>query len=229
SGAPPHTPATLRRGWGAGILGAGVWVVEMVVGRGAAPSSDGTRRAPHRPPAIQDAYGAASRSGKPDPGRPTNGAVGLRLPPNEGTTPLSPDPCRRPHGRKPWHRVSPRGYRRSMASSSDPWSERRQAPHGPVDPSQRSVSEILGTPERPEPEPLRDDAARKDHAGEAARAQVYANHRKEAAVAQGVWAAAAWLLGELQASPISREAYTYPYTAREVGREETRARDCIER
>src|SRR5690606_7644711 len=99
SGAPPHTPATLRRVWGAGILGAGVWVVEMVVGRGAAPSSDGTRRAPHRPPAIQDAYGAAqARSGKPDPGRPTNGAVGLRLPPNEGTTPLSPDPCRRPHG-----------------------------------------------------------------------------------------------------------------------------------
>ncbi|MGW7222454.1 hypothetical protein [Streptomyces sp. NPDC054826] len=154
-----------------------------------------------------------------------------------------------------------------MASSSDPWSERRQAPHGPVDPSQRSVSEILGTPERPtilpgatpqwpgheygntvppkpapipgvpgavrrqraELEALRDDAARQYHAGEAARVQVYANHRKEAAVAQGVWAAAAWLLGELQASPISREAYTYPYTAREVGREETRARDCIER
>src|SRR5690606_40006684 len=152
-----------------------------------------------------------------------------RLPRNEGATRPSPDPGRRPHGRKPWHRGSPRGYRRSMASSSDPWSERRQSPHGPVDPSQRSVSQILGTPERPtilpgatpqwpgheygntvppRPEPipgvpgavrrqraeleaLRDDAARQYHAGEAARVQVYANHRKEAAVAQGVWAAAA--------------------------------------
>ncbi|MEU4359287.1 hypothetical protein [Streptomyces virginiae] len=83
--------------------------------------------------------------------------------------------------------------------------------------------------QRQELESLRDDAARQYHAGDAAQVEVYANHRKEAAVAQGVWAAAAWLLGELQSSPVSREAYTYPYTAREVGREKTRALDCIER
>ncbi|TFE54687.1 hypothetical protein E3E14_07080 [Streptomyces sp. ICN441] len=155
-----------------------------------------------------------------------------------------------------------------MASSSDPWSERPQAPHRPAEPPQRSISEILGTPERPkilpgvtpswpgheygtnsapprhepipgvpgavrrqraELEALRDDAARQYRAGDAARVEVYANHRKDAAVAHGVWAAAAWLLGELEASPISQETYAYPYTAREVGREETRALDCVER
>ncbi|MFJ2477218.1 hypothetical protein ACIOWI_30300 [Streptomyces sp. NPDC087659] len=155
-----------------------------------------------------------------------------------------------------------------MATSSDPWSERPQALHRPAEPPQRSISEILGTPERPtilpgatpqwpgheygttyvppKPEPipgvpgavrrqraeledLRDDAARQYRAGDAARVEVYANHRKDAAVAQGVWAATSWLLGELEASPISQETHEYPYTAREVGREETRALDCVER
>lgn len=155
-----------------------------------------------------------------------------------------------------------------MASSSNPWSERPEATHRPAEPPQRSISEILGTPERPtilpgatpqwpgheygtnaapprrepipgvpgavrrqraELEALRDDAASQCRAGDAARVEVYANHRKDAAVAQGVWAAAAWLLGELEASPICQETYAYPYTAREVGREKTRALDCVER
>jgi hypothetical protein len=43
-----------------------------------------------------------------------------------------------------------------------------------------------------------------------------------------VWAASAWLLGELQNAPISGEAYDYPYTKREVGAESVHARDCLE-
>jgi hypothetical protein len=68
-----------------------LWVVEMVVGRGAAPSSDGTRRAPRPPPDRQAKPPTAV--GSAEPGTPTTPAVGLRLPPNEGTTPL-----RRTHG-----------------------------------------------------------------------------------------------------------------------------------
>ena len=52
--------------------------------------------------------------------------------------------------------------------------------------------------------------------------------RRPAAAAQGVWAVAAWLLGELQNAPISGETYDYPYTKREVGRESVRAQDCVE-
>ncbi|MFJ4343548.1 hypothetical protein [Streptomyces sp. NPDC088915] len=145
-----------------------------------------------------------------------------------------------------------------MASSSEPWNEHRQVPVSEIlgTPERPTIlpgaaaqwpgHEYGSTPMPPKPAPipgvpgavrrqrteleqLRDDAARQYHAGEAARVEVYANRGKDAAVAHGVWAAAAWLLGELQASPISSEAYTYPYTAREVGREKTRALDCIER
>ncbi|MER5511540.1 hypothetical protein ABT052_40445 [Streptomyces sp. NPDC002766] len=52
--------------------------------------------------------------------------------------------------------------------------------------------------------------------------------RRPFAAAQGVWAVAAWLLGELQSAPISGETHDYPYTKREVGKESVHARDCIE-
>ncbi|KJK34533.1 hypothetical protein UK15_35570 [Streptomyces variegatus] len=52
--------------------------------------------------------------------------------------------------------------------------------------------------------------------------------RRPASFAQGVWAVAAWLLGELQNAPISGETHDYPYTVRQVGREQTHARDCLE-
>ncbi|MFD4143053.1 hypothetical protein [Streptomyces sp. NPDC058572] len=57
---------------------------------------------------------------------------------------------------------------------------------------------------------------------------VEADVRRSAAAAHGVWAVAAWLLGELQAAPISQEWHEYPYTSRQVGLERTHARDCIE-
>ncbi|MDT0478028.1 hypothetical protein RM863_38525 [Streptomyces sp. DSM 41014] len=85
---------------------------------------------------------------------------------------------------------------------------------------------------REELEALRDDAAREFHASEHARVQLEEDAeyqvRKPARAAQGVWAVAAWLLGELQNAPISGEIHDYPYTKREVGAESVHARDCIE-
>ncbi|WP_393101430.1 hypothetical protein [Streptomyces sp. LN325] len=52
--------------------------------------------------------------------------------------------------------------------------------------------------------------------------------RRTATAAQGVWAAVAWLLGELQNAPISGETHDYPYTAHQVGDERTHAIDCLE-
>ncbi|MCX4707163.1 hypothetical protein [Streptomyces sp. NBC_01373] len=84
---------------------------------------------------------------------------------------------------------------------------------------------------RAELEALRDDAALQFHAGEHARVQLDEDEydvRRPASFAQGVWAVAAWLLGELQNAPISGETHDYPYTKREVGRESVRAEDCVE-
>ncbi|SMQ21975.1 hypothetical protein SAMN06272771_7704 [Streptomyces sp. Ag82_O1-12] len=52
--------------------------------------------------------------------------------------------------------------------------------------------------------------------------------RRPGTFAQGVWAVVAWLLGELENAPISGETHDYPYTVRQVGREQTHARDCLE-
>ncbi|MEJ8662289.1 hypothetical protein [Streptomyces sp. MS1.AVA.4] len=85
---------------------------------------------------------------------------------------------------------------------------------------------------REELEALRDDAARQFHAGEHARVQLDEDDeyhvRRPAAAAQGVWAVAAWLLGELQNAPISGETHDYPYAKRDVGKESVHARDCME-
>ncbi|MCP8709466.1 hypothetical protein [Streptomyces sp. AC04842] len=86
---------------------------------------------------------------------------------------------------------------------------------------------------RAELEALRDDAARQFHAGEHARVQLDEDEdeydvRRPASFAQGVWAVAAWLLGELQNAPISGETHDYPYTPLQVGDEKTHARDCLE-
>ncbi|MFE4777837.1 hypothetical protein [Streptomyces sp. NPDC056713] len=84
---------------------------------------------------------------------------------------------------------------------------------------------------RAELEALRDDAARQYHAGEQAQVEVDEDDhrvRHPAAAAHGVWAVAAWLLGELQNAPISGETYEYPFTKREFGRESVHARDCLE-
>ncbi len=86
---------------------------------------------------------------------------------------------------------------------------------------------------REELEALRDDAARQFHAGEHARVQLDEDEdeyhvRRAASFAQGVWAVAAWTLGELQNAPISGETYGYPYTVRQVGLEKTHAVDRLE-
>lgn len=81
---------------------------------------------------------------------------------------------------------------------------------------------------RQELESIRDDAAREFHASDDARVHVEVEVRQAKAAAHGVWATAAWLLGELQAAPISQEWYEYPYTNRQVGLERTHARDRID-
>lgn len=82
---------------------------------------------------------------------------------------------------------------------------------------------------REDVEKLRDDALGQRNAGAGARVSGYAPFGKEAAVAEGVWAAARWLLGERPGAPISDEVYDYPFVGRAVGREILRAQDCIER
>ncbi|MDX2843666.1 hypothetical protein PV377_32795 [Streptomyces ipomoeae] len=109
--------------------------------------------------------------------------------------------------------------------------------YGPT-PVPAPAPSIPGLPEgvrrtRAELEALRDDAARQFHAGEHARVQLDEDEdeydvRRPAPFAQGVWAVVAWLLGELQNAPISGETHDYPYTVRQVGREKTHARDCLE-
>jgi hypothetical protein len=83
---------------------------------------------------------------------------------------------------------------------------------------------------RAELEALRDDAAREFHAGENARVEVDEDDqvRRPVTAAQGVWAVAAWLLGELQNAPVSGETHDYPYTNRQVGAERTHAIDRLE-
>lgn len=86
---------------------------------------------------------------------------------------------------------------------------------------------------RAELEALRDDATREFHVGEHARVQLDEDEdeydvRRPGTFAHGVWAVAAWLLGELHNAPISGETHDYPYTVRQVGREETHAVDRLE-
>ncbi len=84
---------------------------------------------------------------------------------------------------------------------------------------------------RAELEALRDDAARQFHAGEPARVQLDEDEyevRRPGTFAQGVWAVSACLLGELQSAPISGETHDYPYTVRQVGREEIHGVDRLE-
>ncbi|MFF8432432.1 hypothetical protein ACF07Y_46440 [Streptomyces sp. NPDC016566] len=108
--------------------------------------------------------------------------------------------------------------------------------YGPT-PVPPPVPSTPGLPEgvrrtRTELEALRDDAAREFHAGEHARVQLDEDDeyqvRRPAVAAQGVWAVAAWLLGELQSAPISGETHEYPYTALQVGDEKTHAIDCLQ-
>ncbi|WP_433573964.1 hypothetical protein [Streptomyces sp. CA-251247] len=81
---------------------------------------------------------------------------------------------------------------------------------------------------RAELESLRDDAARQFHTGADAQLHREIDVRRPAAAAEGVWAVASWLLGEVLYAPLSGERYEYPYTERQVGLERTHARDCIE-
>jgi hypothetical protein len=112
---------------------------------------------------------------------------------------------------------------------SNPWPAVPPPPEQP--PRVTAVPDLPGAVRRTreELERLRDDALRQRDAGEQARVSVYANFRKEAALAEGVWAAARWLLGERPTSPISNEPNEYPFVPRVVGRERTRALDCLER
>ncbi|MET7621807.1 hypothetical protein [Streptomyces sp. NPDC005408] len=117
-----------------------------------------------------------------------------------------------------------------LPGATPQWPGHENGP-SPVPPKPEPLPGLPAAVRRPleELEQLRDDALAQRNASADARLNVYANFRKEAAVAEGVWTAMCWLLGERQASPISQEWHEYPFVGRVVGRERSRALDCIER